>query len=124
MVAADESISRFILHGKNYFSAKTRRVKRRAFMPDPKDNETSCYRTQDMRAPHIWELCRKHVNERFYGRAEIVASEVTNVGRLQLRPDNDPPRHVSITNWSSDEEERLSWAQVLAERATLHLVTD
>ena len=93
-------------------------------MPDPNDNETSCYRTQHMRPSQIWELCRKHVNERLYGRAEIVASEITNVGRLQLKPDNDPPRHVSITNWSRDEDERLSWAQVLADKATLHLVID
>ena len=93
-------------------------------MPDPKDKETSCYRTQGMSAYQIWEHCRKYVVERFHGRAEIVAAEITNVGFLQLRPDNDPPRHVSITNWPSDEEEWLSLAHVLAERATLHLPTD
>lgn len=124
VVAADEPISRFLLHSRGYFSAENRRVKRRAFMPDPKDKETSCYRTQGMSAYQIWEHCRKYVMERFHGRAEIVAAEITNVGPLQLRPDNDPPRHVSITNWSGEEEEWASWAQVLADRATLHLPTD
>ena len=93
-------------------------------MPDPKDRETSCYRTQGMSAYQIWEHCRKYVEERFHGRAEIVAAEITNVGTLHLRPDDDPPRHVSITNWSGEEEERASWAQVLADRATLHLPID
>jgi hypothetical protein len=93
-------------------------------MPSPDDNETSCYRTTGLRASQIWRLGRSNVNERLYGRAEIVASDITSVGRLTLRPDDSPPRHVSIANWSTDEAERISWAQVLAERATLHLVTD
>src|SRR5262245_41272168 len=97
-VAADEPITRFILHTRGYFSVENRRVKRRAFMPDPKDNELSCYRTQGLRAREIWELCRRYVNERFHARAELVASEITSIGRLGLRADNEPPRHVTITN--------------------------
>jgi len=76
MVAADEPISRFIVHTKGYFSAENRRVKRRAFMPDPTDNETSCYRTQRLRTSQIGKLCRKHVTDRFHGRAEIIAREI------------------------------------------------
>jgi hypothetical protein len=123
-VGHNEPITRFIVHTKGYFSAQNRRAKRKAFMPDPTDNELSCYRTLDLRAVQIWELCRKYVNKRFHARAELVALEITDVGRLQLRPDNDPPRHVTITNWSSDEEERIAWAQVLADRARLYLPSD
>src|SRR5436309_15005684 len=119
VVAADEPISRFLLHSRGYFSAENRRVKRRAFMPDPKDKETSCYRTQGMRASQIWGHCRKYVKARFRERAEIVVAGITPVGPTQLRPDCDRPRHVSRTHWSGAEERWASWAPALGDRAAL-----
>src|SRR2546429_9814874 len=77
VVAADEPISRFLLHSRGYFSAENRRIKRRGFIPDPQDKKNSCYRTQGIRGSQIWEDCWKNVKERFYRRAENVAVEIT-----------------------------------------------
>jgi hypothetical protein len=125
-IAPTEPLTRYLIHRKGFFSEVENRVKRRAFMPHPRDNETSVFRIQDAAEPRIWAMGRTFVADPqgrpLYGRADILASLVTDL-RLTTRAEDAPPRHAVISGWPQEESERLSLAQELAERATLRMRT-
>jgi hypothetical protein len=125
-----EVVARYLVHKKGYFSEIEDRIKRRAFMPDPIDNETSVYRIQGADESLIWAIGRYRVadpqEKHLYGRADIAASDVTDVGvvtnvSLQLSTEWGPPRHAAITGWPLEESLKISIAQELAERAKLRM---
>lgn len=97
-------------------------------MPEPVDNETSVYRIQGAEESLIWAIGKLRVADPqqrpLYGRADILASDVTGIASsLRVRADDDPRRHAVIAGWPTDDGEKLSIAQELAELAKLRLRT-
>ncbi len=123
-IKQDEVIARYIT-SKGYFSRQKNIVKPQAFMP-PRDLRLSVFRIEKLTAFEIWEIGFKEVIEKMmepknlYGRADIKVKHVLS-NKLQINPDNRPPRHANIINWPVAKEEQKSIAQELAAEATLEL---
>lgn len=119
-----ENLARYIT-SKGWFSREKNRVKPRAFMPPP-DLRLSVYRTYNLSEPEIWKIGLKRVigkmrePRNLYGRADIQASKIMEK-KLNINPDNVPPRHAEIIGWPELKEKQKSIAQELAAEASLNL---
>jgi hypothetical protein len=115
-------LSRF-LTSKNHYSRRDNRVKPTAFLPPKERLMTSTFHTTSLSEHEIWALGEAHIgpSRNVHGRGDITVADVTTVG-LGITPDYQPARHVDISGWPEEPEERLSIAQHLAARATLSLL--
>jgi hypothetical protein len=124
-LSAEEPLARFIVE-KSYFRAD-RTLRHSAFMPSRQDRVVSIYRIFDLDSSSIWNLGNNNVAiprlKQLLGRADIKVLDVTGVG-LSVIPDDNPPRHASITEWPDDDSKHKLLALQLAEQATLHLTSD
>ncbi len=114
--------TRFLLDRKNDYSSQKHIVKPRAFLP--RNGEVSVFDTEALSESHVWDLGERHVaiprNRTLKGRADLDASAVPLP--LWMRPDNSPPRHVTILGWPDEKEKQLSLSQELAGAAVLFLL--
>jgi hypothetical protein len=124
IVAPDELLCRYLL-SRSQFSPQKKRVKSSAFLPPP-DLKLSVFRIIGLTEENIWEIGEEEVVQKqptpktLYGRAEIIAAIVQNVG-LTIDPDNDPPRHANILGWPEEKSEKKLIALELSESAKLKL---
>jgi len=125
-INSQEIISRY-LTSKKWYSRVNDIVKPQAFMPPP-DLRFSVYRTDNLSESEIWKIGLKKVIAKMkkpktlYGRADIRALNILEIN-LQIVPDNKPLRHANIVGWPELKEERKSFAQELAKKASLKLHT-
>lgn len=121
-VRPEENLTRYILHA-NHFSILYKRVKYAAFMPAP-NGETSVFRISNLTDNEIWEIGDREVtqkrNKPLLGRADILAFHVLN-NKLEIIPDNNPPRHANIIGWPREKSEQKLVAMELAESSQLYL---
>jgi hypothetical protein len=75
-------------------------VKPAAFMPDIEDRETSVFRHGSEPRDALWAIGDEHAahGRTIHGAAIIKAQSVRSI-RLDVFPDEPPPKHSAIRNW-------------------------
>jgi hypothetical protein len=120
----NQELARFLC-SRTHFSPTKRRVKYSAFLPS--GNATSVFMVVGLTTDQVWELARTHVakpsNRTVHGCAYVGLEHVRRC-RLEVDPDNSPPRHANIVGWPENKAERKSRAIDLAAKATLGLPND
>ena len=96
-VADDEDVARFLTSSGHYNSTI---VRPSAFMPNPRNGETSVFRhgaepLEDLKALGDREVGRdRHVHG-----AAIVKAGMIRATELEVRASEPPPRHADIIRW-------------------------
>jgi hypothetical protein len=125
LIAGEEDLARFLTQS-NQFNASM--AKPAAFLPTPKDRETSVSRHGRNPLENLWALGRDAAGSRnLYGAAIFKASTVRNA-QLEVMADEPPPRHAAIRSWpwiDSDPDlqkaEQKKQAMLIASEAELLL---
>jgi hypothetical protein len=120
-VKSDENLSRYIIQS-NQIRTSDKTVKYTAFMPAP-NGKTSVFRTSGLQEEDIWEIGNNVAVQRqrnLYGRAEVAAGQVFDVG-LHIEADDVPPRHANLTDWPDESSKQMAIALELEASAQLHL---
>jgi hypothetical protein len=108
LVADDEELARF-LTSSSQFTAQL--AKPAAFMPSPKDCETSVFRHGSEPREVLWAA--EHIAEgrRVHGAAVVKAAAV-RAALLDVIAAEPPPRHAAIVGWPRlDNDAELQKAQ-------------
>jgi hypothetical protein len=93
----DEDLARF-LTSSSQFNAKM--VKPSAFLPNPKDGETSVFRHGSEPRAHLWQIGHEHVaRERTLHGAAIFKARVARAALLEVTAQEPPPLHANIIGW-------------------------
>ena len=109
-ISDDEDLARF-LTSKSQFSTLNLIVKPSAFLPNPKDQETSVSRHGRQPTQRLWGIGADVVaatKKSLYGAAIIKVRDV-RVAKLDVFADEPPPRHAAIRKWpwmDDDPEEQ------------------
>jgi len=119
-VEDNESVARFLTQS-NYFNSLM--VKPAAFLPYPRDRETSVSR-HNLDLEQLWESGRIAAGARkLYGAAILKVGDIRKI-QLDVTEEEPPDRHAVIVNWpwiESDPElqkaEQKKLALVLASAA-------
>lgn len=98
-VGDEEDLARF-LTSSNYFNAVM--VKPAAFLPNPKNGETSVFRHGGQPRASLWRIANEHVsaNRTLHGAAIFKAKHVRSA-LLEVVAQEPPLRHANIVNWPS-----------------------
>lgn len=125
-VSDDEDLARFLTSSGHYNASAIRPA---AFMPSPKNGETSVFRHGAEPLEELKHIAQTEVgSERRIHGAAIVKAGMVRQAKLEVSAKEPPPRHGNIINWpwSKDDpeygkaEQKLV-AAVLAQRAGLPL---
>ena len=97
IVADEEDLARF-LASRGHFNSTS--VKPAAFMPEIEARETSVFRHGPEPRDTLWAIADEHAAQgrTIHGAAIIKARTVKSI-RLDVFPDEPPPRHAAIRNW-------------------------
>jgi hypothetical protein len=108
IVEDGEDLARFLFSGHYKATA----VKHTAFLPNPKDQETSVFRHTLKPAKELWKLGSDLASSGrdLRGVAIIKAYDVRNVG-LDVIAAEPPQRHAAIRNWPADNDPILQKAR-------------
>ena len=91
-----EDLARF-LTSSNYFNLTS--VRAAAFLPSPKDRETSVFRHGSEPADQLWSIGRQNLgSQKLHGAAIVKAADV-RATLLEVVADEPPHRHAAIRNW-------------------------
>lgn len=98
-VSDEESLARFLTQS-NHFNAVM--VKPAAFLPNPKNGQTSVFRQGNEPHEALWQIGREQITgERsLHGVAIFKAKHVREV-QLDVAAKEPPPRHANIIGWPS-----------------------
>jgi len=118
-----EDLARFLVQSKWFKNGMAKPV---AFLPYPKDRETSVSRHGQEPADRLWAIGLHVAGDRtLYGVALFKASVVRKEG-LEVYPDEPPDFHAVIRDWpwndsnmTLQKDMQLAMAQVLASEAKL-----
>jgi hypothetical protein len=117
-----ETLARFILQ-RNWFRPSDNTVRHAAFMPNPRNGETSVFRIAGMNDQDVWQIGDCEVAARrgkpLLGRADILTLNVM-AKDLQIIPNEPPPRHANIVGWPNEKSKQLQIAVELAAEAQFH----
>lgn len=116
-VVNDEDLARFLTSSSQF---ATQGVKPVAFLPSPKDRETSVFRHGSEPRVDLWAIGEEHVagTRTLHGAAIVKAGDV-RLAQLDVLASEPPPRHAAIRNWPwLDEDPDLQKAKQ-KERAAL-----
>jgi len=121
-ITQSEVLSRFIMQA-NWYRLSDNRVRYAAFMPNPKNGETSVYRISGISDREVWEIGDREVglkrDKPILGRADIGASFVITKG-LNVVPSEPPVRHANIIGWPEEKSEQRLVALELAAEAIFY----
>ncbi|MGA2261327.1 MAG: hypothetical protein ABSH28_07820 [Acidobacteriota bacterium] len=100
IVADEEDLARFIIQSSHLsaFMAKPA-----AFLPSPRDRETSVSRHGSEPSEGLWAIGLAAAGERCLYGAAIVKARVIRSVQLEVLADEPPPRHAVIRAWPWDE---------------------
>ncbi len=124
IVDDEESLARF-LTSTSQFNAVG--VKPSAFLPNPKNGETSVFRHGSQPEESLWQIGEEHLAgvRTLHGAAIVKTMHVRSTG-LNVIAEEPPPRHANIIDWpwsQSDPEmgkaEQKERAIVIAQHAEL-----
>ena len=95
-VSDDEDLARFLTSSGHFNSTS---IRPNAFLPNPKDGETSVFRHGAKPVKELWRIGNSVItNSTFHGAAIIKATEVRRAG-LEVLSAEPPPRHAAIRKW-------------------------
>lgn len=116
-VDGGEDLARF-LTSSSQFNATM--VKPSAFLPNPKNGETSAFRHGSTPQESLWQLGKAHVaGERTLYGAAVVKAEHVRAAQLEVAASEPPERHANIIGWPwSDTDPEMAKAE-RKERAAL-----
>jgi hypothetical protein len=121
-LAPSEILSRFVIQ-TNWYKPSDNCVRYAAFMPNPKNGETSVFRISGISERDIWKIGDREVgvlrNKPVLGRADIGASFIYTKG-LKVVPSEPPVRHANIVGWPEEKSEQTLIALQLAAEAIFH----
>jgi hypothetical protein len=124
IVADEEDLARF-LTSSSLFSADM--VKPAAFLPNPRNGETSVFRHGSRPRAPLWQIAEGHMSAgRTLHGAAIVKAKHVRAEALEVVAHEPPPRHANIVNWPSSQADpdmakaaRRERAVVIAQHAEL-----
>ncbi len=125
-VADGEDLARFLTSSGHYNSTA---VKPAAFMPNPKNGETSVFRHGAEPLEELKSIAQAEVgaDRRIHGAA-IVKASVVREAQLEVLAKEPPPRHADIIGWKWSEgdpefgkAEQKELAAFIAQKAALPL---
>lgn len=115
-VADDEELARFLVQSNQY---NTVMVKPAAFLPSPKDRETSVSRHGANPLDRLWELGTAAAGGRNLHGAAIIRSQVVTEAQLTVDANEPPPRHAVIRGWPWDADDPVLQKAQQKERASI-----
>lgn len=96
-VADAEDLARFLTSSGHYNSTV---VKPAAFMPNPRNGETSVYRHGADPLEGLVNIAREEIGaERKVHGAAVVKAAAVRAAQLEARAGEPPPRHADIVGW-------------------------
>jgi hypothetical protein len=125
IVADDEDLARFLTSSNQ---SNTQVVKPAAFLPSPKDAETSVFRHGSEPRAALWAIGTTQAagTRTLHGAAIVKTSNMRDVP-LVVAADEPPSRHAAIRSWAVDADPDLKKAKqkeqamVIASKAMLLL---
>jgi len=96
-IADDEDLARFLIQSNQFNDTM---VKPAAFLPSPKERETSVSRHGAEPIQQLWELGLVAAGIRTLYGAAIFKAKAVRDARLEVLPAEPPPRHAVILGWS------------------------
>jgi hypothetical protein len=122
-----EDIARFLTSSSHY---NTTAVKPAAFLPNPKNGETSVFRHGAEPLEELKAIAQDHIGaERKIHGAAIVKAQTIREQDLEVRAKEPPPRHADIINWpwitndpKLNKAEQKKKATIIAQKATHRLI--
>ena len=125
-VGDDEDLARFLYSSSQYNSLMARPA---AFLPNPKDRETSLFRHGREPRADLWRIGREHLpGGRTLHGAALVTARIVRTALLDVIASEPPARHAAVVGWPRDDDPELQRAQqkeraiLLAQAAELLLV--
>ena len=117
LVDNEEDLARFLMSSGHFNAAG---AKAAAFLPNPKDGETSVYRHGSHPPASLWQIASDHVRatRNLHGAAIVKAKHVRSV-LLDVVAHEPPPRHANIVNWPSSHADPDMTKAEQKERAAL-----
>ena len=109
-----EDLARFLVQRSQFTQTM---VKPAAFLPNPKDKETSVARHGSEPADVLWQLGRIAAGTRTLYGAAIFKARIVRQAGLEVAPAEPPPRHAVIRGWpweADDEIDRKAERKLLA----------
>lgn len=125
-VSSQEKITRFIFNKRHMKPAKGE-VKVAAFLPNPKTDDISVYRTTNCPEKKIWAIAdffveRKRTDKRkLLGRGDFSSDVVFKQNLKIVAAPSEHPRHANVTDWPNDRPTQKLRAMELAHSAVLSL---
>ncbi len=96
-VSDDEDLARFLTSSSQFNSIM---VKPSAFLPNPKDGETSVFRHGAEPRDELWKIgLELAAGDRMLHGAAIVKARRVRAAHLDVTPSEPPPRHAVIIRW-------------------------
>ncbi len=113
----EEDLARFLMSSGHFNAAG---VKATAFLPNPKNGETSVFRHGSHPPASLWQIASDHVDatRTLHGAAIVKAKHVRSV-QLDVVAQEPPPRHANIVNWPSSQADPDMTKAEQKERAAL-----
>jgi len=108
-VEDEEDLARFLTSSRFLvWSSESQEliVKPAAFIPNPKDGQTSVFRHGSHPSESLWRIGNEHVagSRTLHGVAIVKAKHVRSVS-LDIVAHEPPPRHANIVGWPSSQSD-------------------
>ena len=98
-VGDEEDLARFLLSSSQFNAIM---VKPSAFLPNPRNNETSVFRHGKDPADELWQLAGEFVaGTRTLHGAALVRARHVRAAQLEVLASEPPDRHANILGWPS-----------------------
>ncbi len=118
-VHENEPIARYIF-SKSHISRSIGKPKAAAYLPNPKNQETSVFRTMHLKLQDVFDIGNsvgKKRNQSLKGWGSIVSKDVLKTG-LNITPEiKSHIRHANIIDWPEKKSEQKLLALKIAENS-------
>lgn len=103
-VGDGEDLARYLLSSSQFNATM---MKPSAFLPNPKNDETSVFRHDD----NLWAVALLHVaGERTVHGAAMVKAQHVRAVQLEVLASEPPDRHANITGWPTNSDPEFAKA--------------
>jgi hypothetical protein len=99
IIADEEDLVRFLTQSSHFNIFQEPPIKPSAFLPSPKDLETSICRHGIDPAERLWQCGVAAANGRKLYGAALFKAKSAKIAALQVGPDEPPDRHAVIKGW-------------------------
>lgn len=117
VIEDDEYLARFLTSASQFNAVM---VKPSAFLPNPRDSETSVFRHRGEPRDELWKIGRDYaVGDRTLHGAAIFQARNVRDALLEVVASEPPPKHASIVRWPWFEDDPEMHKAHQKERAAL-----